>query len=425
MQEDDEVNPRCPRVYFSESDIKSFYRSWSKALVVRVLESSFSFGAVKRRLEALWARQGNIQVSDISNTFYLVRFANPEDYKCAAFGGPWKIFDYYFSVARWTPDFNEEEPLKTILRWVRLPKLPIHFFNNLAVTRIGNYIGKTVRLDLATTEGARARYARVCVEVDLTKPLLGKYMIKDRTFFVEYESLENICVTCGFYDHKADRCTPDQAPDQPTAQAEENVSNEPDLEPNRTSDVGDWMVVQQRGKGWGRKDNQVSSKQPQSGSIYSALREEKVALPSQSVTGTVTGARPNKTQEIDRTTVDLAAKLVKALKQAPHMKENKEASTKVVGDHGTPRKPLIDMTNSIKGKGKVVRKLMHTKFYSLDRSGEIVIPNGLSASITQRKWNKLFGFLSFGFVKWFELIKLRKRFKSNKLVKQIGVFQIN
>ncbi|CAN1334533.1 hypothetical protein LINPERPRIM_LOCUS36440 [Linum perenne] len=50
-----------------------------------------------------------------------------------------------------------------ILAWVRLPRFPIHYFNHLAVTRIGNYIGKTARIDLATTEGARARYARVCV----------------------------------------------------------------------------------------------------------------------------------------------------------------------------------------------------------------------------------------------------------------------
>ncbi|CAN1149247.1 hypothetical protein LINPERHAP2_LOCUS16918 [Linum perenne] len=31
-----------------------------------------------------------------------------------------------------------------------------------------------VKLDLATSEGARARYVWVCVEVDLSKPLLGR-----------------------------------------------------------------------------------------------------------------------------------------------------------------------------------------------------------------------------------------------------------
>ncbi|CAN1153409.1 hypothetical protein LINPERPRIM_LOCUS14675 [Linum perenne] len=44
------------------------------------------------------------------------------------------------------------------------------------------------------------------MEVDLSKPLLGNYLIKNRTFYVEYESLENICFTCGHFGHKLDAC---------------------------------------------------------------------------------------------------------------------------------------------------------------------------------------------------------------------------
>ncbi|CAN1153887.1 hypothetical protein LINPERPRIM_LOCUS14994, partial [Linum perenne] len=77
--------------------------------------------------------------------------------------------------------------------------VPIHFFNHTTDIRIGNHIGRTIRLDLATSEGARARYARVCVEVDLSKPPLDKYMIGDRVFYVEYECLENICYTCDIH----------------------------------------------------------------------------------------------------------------------------------------------------------------------------------------------------------------------------------
>ncbi|CAN1128527.1 hypothetical protein LINPERHAP2_LOCUS4688 [Linum perenne] len=164
MQTEAETNPLCPVISFSEEEILSFYKPWSKALVVKVLEKSFSFPVIKRRLESLWARAGRIQVSDRANSFFLVRFSGDDDYQRALFKGPWKI----------------------------------------AVERIGNHIRRTVRLDLATSEGARARYARVCVEVDLTKPLLGKYIIKDKVFLVEYESLDNICFSCGMYGHKVD-----------------------------------------------------------------------------------------------------------------------------------------------------------------------------------------------------------------------------
>ncbi|CAN1187352.1 hypothetical protein LINPERHAP2_LOCUS38688, partial [Linum perenne] len=168
------------------------FKPWSKALVVRVLEKSFSYQALKRRLEFLWAKRGRIQVSDLSNDLCLIWFSENDDCQRAAFNGPWKMFDYYITVAQWTPEFNEDEPLLTIMTWVRLPKLPIHFLNYTAVNRIVNCIGRTVRMDLATSEGARARYARFCVEVDLTKPLLGKYMIGNKILYVDYESLENM-----------------------------------------------------------------------------------------------------------------------------------------------------------------------------------------------------------------------------------------
>ncbi|CAN1782857.1 hypothetical protein LINPERHAP1_LOCUS16055, partial [Linum perenne] len=72
-------------------------------------------------LEILWTKTGTIQVSDIANGFFLARFSNVEDYNRVAFEGPWKMFDYYITVAKWSPDFNEEEPIKKILIWAACP----------------------------------------------------------------------------------------------------------------------------------------------------------------------------------------------------------------------------------------------------------------------------------------------------------------
>ncbi|CAN1163590.1 hypothetical protein LINPERHAP1_LOCUS28686 [Linum perenne] len=174
------------------------------------------------------------------------------------------MFDYYITVARWTLKFNEEEPLRTILTWVRLPKLPIHFFNHVVVARIENHIGHTVCLDLATSEGARARYARVCVEVDLSKPLLGKYMIGGRTFYVEYECLENICYTCGMYGHKLDEF--------PTTDKSVEVKEPQEYAEAVPPPTGSWMTVTRRNRKKSiKKPTQVPHPQ---GSRFDALRKE-------------------------------------------------------------------------------------------------------------------------------------------------------
>ncbi|CAN1128739.1 hypothetical protein LINPERPRIM_LOCUS22348 [Linum perenne] len=131
------------------------------------------------------------------------------------------MYDYYITVAKWISQYNEEEPIRTILMWVSQPKLLIHFFSHTASNIISNHIGKTVQLDLATSEGARARDARVCIEVDLSKTLLGKHMIGDRVFYVEYECLENLYFTCGMYRHKLNTCPttvePSETSTEPTA----------------------------------------------------------------------------------------------------------------------------------------------------------------------------------------------------------------
>ncbi|CAN1178991.1 hypothetical protein LINPERHAP2_LOCUS33936 [Linum perenne] len=231
---------------------------------------------MKRRLETLWARAGKIQVSDLANSFFLVRFSEAEDYNRAVTGGPWKIYDYYISVARWSPSFNENEPIKKIMTWVRLPKLPIQYFNNIVVTRIGNYIGKTIRLDLATSEGARGRYARVCVEIDLSKPLLGKYMLEDRVYLVEYESIENFCFGCGKYGSKAVTC-PSCNPVDLNSDPEKQLNMDSE-QPKDGRDTGSWMTVGRRVKKPPVKQTQPSKEPGSSGSQFDILLQEEARV---------------------------------------------------------------------------------------------------------------------------------------------------
>ncbi|CAN1147346.1 hypothetical protein LINPERHAP2_LOCUS15828 [Linum perenne] len=344
MHDDSSPNPRCPRIRFSDEEIKGFYKPWSKALVVKVLERTFPYQAMRRQLEILWAKHGTIQVSDIANGFFLARFSNADDYNRAAFEGPWKMFDYYITVAKWSPDFNEEEPIKKILTWVRLPKLPIHFFNPVAVGRIGDYIGKTVRLDLATKDGSRARYARVCVEIDLSKPLLGKYVIEDRVLRVEYESLENLCYFCGVYGHKI-YCCPSLAEDGTSlAQQAPPEKEKPSLDEDMKETAGEWMTVVRRHKKPQTKGFKTPGKPGGSGSRFSILQPDSPEPPpqignppppppSEKVPKVVPSPSPG--SDSDPTPFEMAASLSKVLGgndqgQAP--KTN-------------PRPPLADVTN--------------------------------------------------------------------------------
>ncbi|CAN1130908.1 hypothetical protein LINPERHAP2_LOCUS6111, partial [Linum perenne] len=96
--------------------------------------------------------------------------------------------------------------LSTLRVWVRLPGIPFEYFDRTILKLIGDRIGRTVRIDHTTLEGVRGNFARICVEVDLSKPLLSKYKLKRRVRRIEYEGLHTICFTCGCYGHKDDVC---------------------------------------------------------------------------------------------------------------------------------------------------------------------------------------------------------------------------
>ncbi|CAN1726173.1 hypothetical protein LINPERHAP1_LOCUS397 [Linum perenne] len=297
----------CPKISFSEDEVRSFYKPWSKALIVKVLERNFQYQTVKRRLETLWARSGYIQVTDAANSFYLVRFSDPDDYQRAAFKGPWK----------------------------------------LAVTRIGNHIGRTVRLDLATSEGARARYARVCIEVDISKPLLGKYMIEDRTYLVEYESLENICHHCGLYGHIIDGCSKLSAPQDDS----EAVTNPAKTLPEAPEgDAGSWMTVCRRNKGKSKVEKPAAKLANESGSRFSILqRKDAAPTPHSSEKPTPEAAKTD-----DPTTFTLAAELAAVLKAASAKPKKAKSVKAPAKPKNSARDPLSDISNATKTNQQVL-----------------------------------------------------------------------
>ncbi|CAL8167543.1 unnamed protein product [Prunus armeniaca] len=55
--------------------------------------------------------------------------------------------------------------------WVRINGLKVEYFRSDVMEKIGNLIGATVKVDAHTMSQDRGKFARVCVELDLAKPL--------------------------------------------------------------------------------------------------------------------------------------------------------------------------------------------------------------------------------------------------------------
>ncbi|KAI9084290.1 hypothetical protein K1719_033797 [Acacia pycnantha] len=161
-----------------------------------------SYGFMVKKLKQIWERKGNIDIFDLENDFYLINFQHMDDYMEALTGGPWVITDAYLSVARWKPDFSpKNERIESVVAWVRFPDLPVPLFDKKFLLNLGNSIGKAIRLDVHTAQRARGKFARMCVELDLTKPLVPEFEVNGQILSVAYESMNLLCNKCGWYGH--------------------------------------------------------------------------------------------------------------------------------------------------------------------------------------------------------------------------------
>ncbi|CAI0402642.1 unnamed protein product [Linum tenue] len=151
--------------------------------------------------------------------------------------------------------------------------------------RIGERIGKPLRVDHATMSGARSDYARVCVQVDLTRPLLSQFTINGKKYFIQYEGLDKICLQCGTYFERA-RCSCMGRNED--MEVEEPVPTQTRTEPKQPEAVyGEWMIAKKKprnrrpnpeleGESQEKRGVQVPGRDRQNGSRFNILEVEEI-----------------------------------------------------------------------------------------------------------------------------------------------------
>ncbi|KAI9109895.1 hypothetical protein K1719_018936 [Acacia pycnantha] len=166
-----------------------------------------AYGFMLKKLRLFWERKGKIDIFDLENDFYLVNFHHSDDYMGALIGGPWVIADAYLSISHWKPEFNpRNEKIESLIAWVRFLELPAPLFDKKFLLNLGNTIGKAICLDVHTAQRSRDKFAHMCIELDITTPLIPSFSVGGNKLNVVYESLNSLCTNCGWYGHCNDVC---------------------------------------------------------------------------------------------------------------------------------------------------------------------------------------------------------------------------
>ncbi|KAJ4822657.1 hypothetical protein Tsubulata_035931 [Turnera subulata] len=178
------------------------HKRWENTLIVKMWGRNIGYRTLCSRLPNLWKLKESVRVVDLENNFYFVCFLNCSDYLRALTDGLWPVLGHYLTMEPWKPQFNPNtDKVTTIVAWIQIPGLSSEYYDRGILRAVCNMIGKLVRIDHDTQEAIRERYARVAVELDLSKPLQSQVFVDGRWYFISYEHILQICFDCGLAGH--------------------------------------------------------------------------------------------------------------------------------------------------------------------------------------------------------------------------------
>ncbi|XVF09465.1 hypothetical protein REPUB_Repub07fG0095200 [Reevesia pubescens] len=120
------------------------------------------------------------------------------------FRKPWKNqsssncwVELLVTLRRWTLGFRSNDAtIDTVAAWIRFPGFPLEYYDSSILIKMGNEIDKAVKIDRTTSNMLRGKFARLCVKLDLAKPLISKIFIGGRWQKMEYDMLKMLCFYC-------------------------------------------------------------------------------------------------------------------------------------------------------------------------------------------------------------------------------------
>lgn len=203
------IAPDAPNVVnFSKDELAALRQPWQLTLMGKCLEINIRPSFMAQRIKIMWRPKGQVEKIDIGHNTFLFRFSMKDDFERALFGGPWFILDHYLMLTTWKPNFRPSmNPFSKMIVWIRFPELPVEYFNKLALFSIAKVAGRPIRVDYATDQMSKGRYARVCVEINLGDQLVSKVWVGGAWQQVQYENLHTLCFSCGRVGHSKESCT--------------------------------------------------------------------------------------------------------------------------------------------------------------------------------------------------------------------------
>lgn len=186
---------------------------YENALVGFVFGVKPYLGKLKAFARSKWGVSNVLDVSPMSNGFFLFKFADAGTKKDVLLGGPWSFDKRPLILQEWSPyESYKCGSVAALPVWIRLPEIKAHLTDITILGLLCSGIGKPICTDNITAQGSRLNYARVCVEISDETDFVNEIDYADpfgNTYAqpVIYEWRPPRCTNCLNFGHLKDKCS--------------------------------------------------------------------------------------------------------------------------------------------------------------------------------------------------------------------------
>ncbi|KAK0573831.1 hypothetical protein LWI29_014219 [Acer saccharum] len=155
----------------------------SYSLIGRVVlskgEEPWKILALKEKLQSIWKLNSQWRLISLGRGFFQILLNSEED-KAQVWGiGSLHLKPGILRLQPWTQNFNPNTQRTTNAQiWVRFYDLPWEFWHPQILSDMARGVGIPLKFDRATLEGDYGHFARMLIDVDLSKPLPDSIMIE-------------------------------------------------------------------------------------------------------------------------------------------------------------------------------------------------------------------------------------------------------
>ncbi|XP_019241257.1 PREDICTED: uncharacterized protein LOC109221251 [Nicotiana attenuata] len=180
---------------------------WKHSLIVAVLGEIPGYNQMKRYINHNWSKASWSELFWHEKGYFIAKFKEEDDLKEVLYGGPYTINNRPIILKKWSLDVEFDTAfLKEIPLWVSFPNLPMAYWGKESLSRLGSAIGVPLFADECTANQSRISFARMLIEVNITKPLPTGVTIQDPSGkmykqVVRFEWQPEFCSDCQQLGH--------------------------------------------------------------------------------------------------------------------------------------------------------------------------------------------------------------------------------